>query len=111
MITQAAFCQHHLQHAQRVVDTGLDRADRDPQGLGRLVSRPVPEDRLVEYLPVRRRQLEHRVGDRDPQYGGRRVIVNGHVRGRARFDFRRSRSFPAMLVDHDTPCHRGQPGH
>ena len=109
-LPQPAFRQDHLQRAQRVVDAGLDRANRDPQDRRRLVDGPVPQDRLVEYLPVR--------GDssRIASATATRRIVSPARRQRAYPRPRPPRSLPAapspaMLVDHDTPGDGGKPGH
>jgi hypothetical protein len=65
----------------------------------------------VQYLPVRGRQLAHRVRHRDAQHGGRRVVFHRQIADRALAGFRGPRAFPAMLVDDDPPGHRRQPGH
>ena len=42
-----------MQRAQRVVEPGLDGANRDGQDLRGLLDGPVTKDRLAEDLPVR----------------------------------------------------------
>src|SRR5262249_41947043 len=105
-----AFGQGHPQRLERVVDPRLDRAHRDAEYLGRLVHGAVPQDRLVEHVTMGRRELLQRLGHEHLAQqvlglvgSGRRLV---HHLGAPYLH--RTRALAPMLVDHDTPGHRGQ---